>query len=857
MRILGRVRRRLLLSVLAVIALLVAVGAVIVRSRSSADGPADGGPPLLVAPTPPRQGTHDREPRMRAATTDADIADAHLHRERTIRGTVFDPDGRPIGGATVTVCPPDPSRRIVDGYALVDFAHPRATTVTAADGDVGTYEVTFDAAEDLVLVARKDGYAQRSMMVSQDDIEDLHLDPGRVRTFEVVDVAGRPVAGAEVRRLDDRHVVSDAAVTDAEGRARLVVTGTVSEDVLVHAVGFTYGEADATDGPAARDPIRVVLVEGRSVAGIVVDESGKPMAGVRVSVLGEGQRTAADGRFSIDGLPAGRTFYDSSGFSLHALIDGWCGGGQIVVPGDLAIRVVLCRTATVRGVVVHEDGSPAAGADVYFFSVKTDRDGRFELPEFASGHQLVRASAGLPLDQRVPVYGAEYADAPPGGTVDGLRIVLAPDPGRSYVDVRVVHEDGRPAPSADFRAWDGDVQIDGYSTDDDGSYFLRVHSLTGSRLRIAASVPGPPALDAVTEHVVETRSSPPFETIMLRLGPPAARLRLRAVDPDGRDVPIDPAHVDADSKSLAAADGMWPLLATQPFFARVRVPGFAVRTVELYQPHARLREETIRLVPAGGVRGRVLRPDGSAAEPGLHVMVEVRDAVTGEWERSSALVAAGGRVELTSLPAGPARIYVLNESETLLFRAFDVAAGATTDLGDLRLAGPTAFRGVAVDELGRGVGGAVVTLTDPGGGFFRRAIYTRPDGTFDVTVPGSYPMLVRVTRVGRATQFVSTTPETPLPVRVVLGPSGLLRVRVDHGPGEREPIKVRLPGTDWEWAPPRAIDPADPDGELDGDVYGDLPPGRFDVVVRVTGQPDRVQRVEIVAGRTVECVFDR
>ncbi|MCE9637310.1 MAG: carboxypeptidase-like regulatory domain-containing protein [Planctomycetes bacterium] len=566
--------------------------------------------------------------------------------------------------------------------------------------------------------------------------------------FTVADDAGKPVEGAVLRQLTyigDHSLVSGRAISDEVGRAQLAVVG-AREEVLVEAAGFAREWVSAREEDSGPDPIRVVLHEGRALAGTVADAEGRPLRGVLVSLHDQRVLTADDGRFAFDGLEARVQDFVDDGLWVKAHLAGWCGGEHVNVwPGDLEVRVVLRRTATVRGVVVHADGKPAVGARVNS-DFTTDEAGRFELLQFASGHELVWADARAPADARTRVHGAEYADAPPGGTVENLRIVLEPDASECFVLVRTMDADGKPIAMSEVLAFDGDHCVADNRTGDDGTILLRIRDRDGARVRIAANTWRPPWLDAVAEKLVEARSAPPFETVELRLGPPG-RLRLRAVDPDGNDVPIDGVHVSAGRADVRGTDGTWDLPATRTFSATVLVPGFAVRTVELAPPHPRFREEVIRLVPATHVVGRVVGRDGEPDARDLTIVIAVRDAATGVWERATAQVAKDGRVEFTTLPPGPAHVWVLGGDDvTLAFSAVDVAAGRTTDVGDLALAGPTPFRGLVVDETGRGIGGALAIFEDAAGDSACRPVCTRPDGTFDVTLPGRFAMRLRVTR---------------------------------------------------------------------------------------------------------------
>ena len=148
----------------------------------------------------------------------------------------------------------------------------------------------------------------------------------------VADDTGRPVERALVTVRGIAPAFAEVASTDAEGR--FAVSGLPADDVTVTATKTTYltayyGGHDLVRGPAvpftlsngtARD-ITVRLARGAVIAGTVTGPTGRPQAGVRLSVRqsrvvggtrrlvgglrGQGSPTDDKGRYRIWGLPPG------------------------------------------------------------------------------------------------------------------------------------------------------------------------------------------------------------------------------------------------------------------------------------------------------------------------------------------------------------------------------------------------------------------------------------------------------------------------------------------------------------------------------------------------------------------------
>lgn len=216
-------------------------------------------------------------------------------------------------------------------------------------------------------------------------------------TGRVVDLHGRPVAGAEVwgMVLRDR---AGATRTNADGRFRLSPIG---EDrpvsLWAEAPGFARQRREGLHVFAGRDHEigTLTLLPGTRIRGRLVDAKGRPVPGARIAVkdyrhvLGH-TISAAETKWSLTGdtgggfltppLPAGRvTFaFGSPGKVRTFLVRMAEPGVDSIDLGD----VTLVDEVPIRGVVLDQDGRPAPGVEIivdydYEGAAKSDADGRF------------------------------------------------------------------------------------------------------------------------------------------------------------------------------------------------------------------------------------------------------------------------------------------------------------------------------------------------------------------------------------------------------------------------------------------------------------------------------------------------
>jgi hypothetical protein len=196
---------------------------------------------------------------------------------------------------------------------------------TGADG---TYRIRGFGKAKVTVLAIAAGFAEargRQVAIEPGQVVtgvDLVLTPGTRILGKVTDQHGAPVVGAQVTATPvggGSHDPAGApldAFTDDAGEYKL---GPLTGSVELHATAYGHGEARRTlelapvrgATPAERHEDLVLAVADASVAGILEDATGAPVAGAHLDVVGgvsDGRHAvaAADGTFSIDLLPAGR-----------------------------------------------------------------------------------------------------------------------------------------------------------------------------------------------------------------------------------------------------------------------------------------------------------------------------------------------------------------------------------------------------------------------------------------------------------------------------------------------------------------------------------------------------------------------
>ncbi len=291
---------------------------------------------------------------------------------------------------------------------------------------------------------------------------------------------------------------------------------------------FTDADAETFTFP----PIALRRAD-QKVTGTVVDAEGVPVAGVRVSVSGDGQpystaTSDADGRFAFEGLCGGALAiganYSRDGVYASTSVKANTAAGDI--------RVELRSLATFHGCVVDAAGNAVAGARVLMSpgmssdgGALSGTDGAFQLrwSKRHSGFGRQR-TLGARHDQRDLVALVSFEQASESST-----LTLSPG---AVLTVKVVTEKGEPVSEAEVHL---SVRLDshrhalsaGVSTGDNGSCTFRAvpreRELT---VRVTSKKYGP----ANVTHTIQ--ASDPAVVVM-------PDIVLRAVDAELSGIVVD------------------------------------------------------------------------------------------------------------------------------------------------------------------------------------------------------------------------------------------------------------------------------------------------------------------------------
>lgn len=231
-------------------------------------------------------------------------------------------------------------------------------------------------------------------------------------------------------------------LTDAEGRFE--VTGQAPGAYQVTATHPLFSEGTARLTLEDRDgAIDVPLVQGGTIAGLVLSAQGAPLAGAEVTLQNgsdggglrfgfDGQSALTDGagRFRFEHLAAGRYRLSASLRAESSTpIDVALNAGDVRED----VRVTLDAGAVVKGVVSGVSESErgalmvmAQGAQDYFASARTAADGTFEFSGVPAGTLTLRATAG---------------DLVFGSSRTAVKELVVPE-GRAEIATEIVFQDG-------------------------------------------------------------------------------------------------------------------------------------------------------------------------------------------------------------------------------------------------------------------------------------------------------------------------------------------------------------------------------------------------------------------------------
>lgn len=645
---------------------------------------------MLVAAGP----AHQAPAWERLELESPDRAEHVLVLEPTISlvGRVEDEAGRPVAGAVVEAQPREELSfgrgRNAERRRVVSDENGRFRTGGIAFetlyGVVATLDGFAPGRADVPPVPRNERGAAAPPEVT------IVLPLGQRLVGRVVDAAGAPVAGAEVRYLHVGDEVGWLPHRYAEMKATSGPEGDLSLSHVMAGVGKVFVDAPGF-APFERSGIEVPAEPGVTDLGalelepevflevVVVDDDGDPVAGAAIGITRRSSGPFGFGMSQTHGPAESRT--DEAG----RFREGGFGPGQVVgvtaskegfapasadrihLPDGSPVRVVLEPGAIVSGRVVDEAGRPVPEAFVRpdlgdptrhtfaMLSEITDADGRFVLDDLPA--RPVRLTARTDEGSESAAVLLELA---PGERYEGVELTVRTEPA---FRVRVFRPNGEPAARASV-----------YATSPDGSG-SSCSPVAAGELECRGMRPGTYRMTAIEEGVgridrevdagrvapaIDLHLEPEIEVAGRVLGadgePAAARMvMLRALTP--AFPPIHEATTTTDGSFVfrGVENGTFQLTVSFARGSRWLGTGSYEHPEEIVvSGGASVRGIVVRLEQRGGVAGRLLGlEEGEAGS----IAVKATGPAEADFQRPvPGRVLADGRYEIAGLAPGTWRV---------------------------------------------------------------------------------------------------------------------------------------------------------------------------------------------------------
>ena len=327
---------------------------------------------------------------------------------RAVQGRVQDVNGRPVAGAEISLTGSrEPGRPVRSAPA----GEPDPADLRT--DEKGRFTVEQIPANPLDLTVRKRGYAPaftRGIRVPPGagaaDLGTIVLRPGARLTGRVTDRNSRPIAGAEVFRVEDLKRIDEMsarldgdradAVTSPDGRFVLEDLPAQSPaNLLVRARGYLPAGVRGARAPN-QEPVAVRLEPATLLRGQVIDEARQPVASARLQLVLGAERPVTrlavsdrDGHFEILDVPRGTGALSVQAHGFVPIEDL-----QVTLPRPEpggALTLTLEKGALLTGRISLTDGTPVSGARVSAAgsTALSDDDGAYAVEGVAPGPAVV------------------------------------------------------------------------------------------------------------------------------------------------------------------------------------------------------------------------------------------------------------------------------------------------------------------------------------------------------------------------------------------------------------------------------------------------------------------------------------
>jgi len=501
---------------------------------------------------------------------------------------------------------------------------------------------------------------------------DLHLDLGLALRGRVVDAAGEPLAGVAVTS----HVLGSAweqTETGADGRFEHhgFAQGANVELSVKHESHAAPRQGPHTFADTDLEGIEIVLQPAASVAGVVVDQRGRPLNTFQVEAHAPGRTettsTEENGTFRLTGLLPdiytllARPYGHDTPTPLGTPLTVSPRAGQAVD----GIRLVYDAVAQdIAGHVLDSDGHPVAGARVFCpshlggsitkegsfltledgaFDFLVFDDGRYRVfathPDFESGS--VEALAGdqgisIVLDRLASVFG---------------RVLSTHNEPLDYFELKVLHGDHMENFEEDHSPFTSFM-------DPEGRFYL--DQVYHGTVTLVARAPGHAPKAAVFRDLPAQQ---PAEEVLLQLAPgaaieghvhdaqghavPGAAVSVNSWRPQGSTNPHEGIAAISDSEGNFFIDS----LGSPQVALHVQHPDYQRATTKLRLNPGAVTPVRVTLRGGGTIEGLV-RVD---REPASNIWVWAAP-LEGDGDRVSRRTGPDGRYMLSAVPLGEVRV---------------------------------------------------------------------------------------------------------------------------------------------------------------------------------------------------------
>ncbi|MBL8753845.1 MAG: sigma-70 family RNA polymerase sigma factor [Planctomycetes bacterium] len=499
----------------------------------------------------------------------------------------------------------------------------------------------------------------------------------RILFGRVLDRRNAPIEGAA---LSINGWAETKAISNADGRYEMRVPAP-GYPLLVHAKNHADRLIEGfLPADVPRHEFDVVLDDGGTIAGVVVDDAGQPMAGasVRASGFGPPVDTAADGRFVVGGLAL------ADDHEIVATKTGWQRASTTARAGANDVRLVLTPGRTIQLRVVDQETKPLVGATVHLVLNTytgwqrvgyTVADGRLALADLPDhdvevvvqrpGHVTVRRPipASDSAQEVVVQLARGYAIA--GQVVDGAGKPVAR--ASIYCERREAPMASRSVGSRSTTDADGRFEVEGLPPEACTLYAHHADYRRAEFAFIGGTVP---------QTTVQMQPAPSFTGRVVdgATGAPLAAF-IVAVQPSR-----EPLVFGIDPEAFQAADGRfrlrhWRLPTGVPVTVMVTANGFAGATFTTEAQAAPPDDQNVVRLFAG-VRVEGVVRDPANDQPVAGVTVELMTPASGFRPNEGPVTDASGSFAIADVAVGEHRLRLQHaERPEAVFGPFLVGPG--------------------------------------------------------------------------------------------------------------------------------------------------------------------------------------